>query len=338
MARKINWGILSTANIVSRRFMPAISKSDRACAYAVASRDAERAKVFAAEFDTPRHFGSYQELIDDPEVEVVYVALPNEWHAEWSIKAARAGKHVLCEKPMALDARQALEVADECRKNGVLLMEAFMYRLNPRTRMIKEVIDSGTLGEVRAITSEFGFMLEPRHASRLIPGKGGGSLMDIGCYCVNFCRCIFGAEPISVLASAHNHPDVGCDMTFSGVLEFTGGRVGMISSSFETAFHSTARVAGTQSILRIEKPFNPSEQGDIGFDVQMPDGKTQSFEVEAVEQFLVEIDSFSDSVREGKPVALDPYEDAIPNIRVIDALRASAESGRRVEVERHQEA
>jgi len=197
MPEQIRWGILSTANIAVKRFIPGAVRSRNGVVAAIASRDLHRARDVAESLAIPRAYGSYQELLDDPEVDAIYNALPNSLHAEWTIKAAAAGKPILCEKPLALDADQAHRMIDGCRSHGVLLMEAFMYRFHPQHARVIELIESGAIGELRFVRTAFTFMLEPFPADnvRLSSELGGGALMDVGCYCVNASRMLFGEEP-----------------------------------------------------------------------------------------------------------------------------------------------
>jgi len=334
MNRKVRWGIIGTASIARRRFMPALLKSDKSEAVAIGSRDPGKAQVFASEFNIAEHYGSYQEVLNDPNVEAVYIPLPNQMHSEWTIKAANAGKHILCEKPMALCAGQAQEMADHCASKGVLLMEAFMYRLNPRTLKVKEVIENGMLGEVRTMIAQFGFTINPQDYTRLNNTPGAGALMDTGCYCINISRYLFGEEPVAVIAQQRKHEEFDCDISTSAILEFSGGRTSLISSSFETGFRSAIDVAGSEAVLRVNRFFTPQNEGVIGFTVETRNMQTHLFETDAVDQFLVETDCFADCIREGREIPLDPHKDAVSNARVIDAIRHSAESRCRVEVEK----
>lgn len=329
MDQKVRWGILGVASIARRRFMPALLKSSKSVAVAIGSRDSAKAQVFATEFDIARPYGSYQDVIDDPEVEVVYIPLPNDLHAEWTMKAADAGKHVLCEKPMALDGDEAKRMADHCRDRGVLLMEGFMYRLNPRTLKIKDIVESGALGEIRTVVAQFGFPIDPANAARLNATRGAGSLMDVGCYCINISRCILGEKPDWTLASQRMQH--GYDMSTSAVLGFSGDRTAMISCSFETAFRSSLEIAGTEGVLRAEPFFTPPNEGKSSFSIRARN-ETEVFETDAVDQFLVETDHIADCVRGRATVALDPHTDAVPNALTIDSIRKSADSQRRTPV------
>jgi xylose dehydrogenase (NAD/NADP) len=331
MSERLKFGIIGAANIAQRRFMPGMLKCAKAEVVAVASRDIAKAEAFRAQFGIHKAYGNYDALLADSEINAVYIPLPNHLHAEWTIKAADSGKHVLCEKPLTLDAGEALKVVEHCKSCGVKLMEAFMYRLNPRTIKMKQLVDEGIIGEPRVVLSDFAFNLEPRHSSRLLPDGGAGSLMDVGCYCVNVSRYLFGAEPVAASAFMNPHPEIGCDTTFSGILDFGGGRSALFNSSFETAFRSSLTVAGTEGVVRVNKPFTPPEEGKIGFSIERRDGSIEEIQFDAVDQFQVEIDAFSSSVIEDQPVPLDPEADAVANMRAIDLLRAAAVERRLVE-------
>ena len=278
-----------------------------------------------------RYYDSYSKVLEDPNVEAVYIPLPNHLHAEWVMKAADAGKHILCEKPMALNADEAMRIADYCKDRGVILMEGFMYRLNPRTLKIREIIDNGMLGDICTIIAQFRFTINPNDTARLNMTKGAGALMDTGCYCINISRYLMGTEPAAVSASQRFHPGFGCDTSTSAILEFSESRTALISSSFETVYRNSLEVAGTKGTLRVERFFSPPTEGKLEFTVETAN-KLETFETDAVDQFLVEIDAFADCIRGSRSVPLDPYNDAIPNAMVIDAIRHSAESRRRLEM------
>ncbi|MBV6522162.1 MAG: Inositol 2-dehydrogenase/D-chiro-inositol 3-dehydrogenase [Gemmatimonadaceae bacterium] len=222
--RQIRWGVLSTANIGRHRVNPAIQSSRNGTLCAVASRDAGRARDFARDMRIPRHYGSYDALLADTDIDAVYIPLPNSMHRDWSRRAAEHGKHVLCEKPLALNAAECREMRVAASSNGTLLMEAFMYRFHPRSERLVHIARSGALGELRAIRSAFTFQLTRPGNIRLVPELGGGALMDVGCYCVNASRTIAGCEPLSVQAVATWGP-TGVDMELTGMLVFPGGLV-----------------------------------------------------------------------------------------------------------------
>jgi len=238
---------------------------------------------------------------------------------------------VLCEKPMAVDGEEAKRMADACREAGVILMEGFMYRLNPRTIAIRKAIEDGLIGDLRNAVIEFSFMLGTRDTyrddSRMIPGKGAGSLMDVGCYCLNFARCAFGEEPRAVTAIQDIDEATGGDMSTSAILDFGSGRTALITTSFRTSYRNSICLAGDKGVLRADRFFTPLEEGKTVFTVTPSHGDAQAFEFDAVNQFLLEIEHFSDCVLGVSKVLLDPYSDAVPNALAIDAIRESARTG-----------
>lgn len=336
MTQRVRWGILGTASVTHRRFMPAILRSRNAAPVALASRDYARAQEFAANHSISVPYGSYEELLADPEVQAVYIPLPNHLHGEWTVKAAEAGKHVLCEKPMAVDAEEARRMVDACRAHGVVLMEGFMYRLNPRTLAIRRAIDDGRLGRVRSVVIQFSFLLGSRKTyrddSRMIPGKGAGSMMDLGCYCINFARCAFGREPRSVIAIQDIDKVSGGDMSTSAVLDFGDGATALIACGFDSSYRNSICVAGDEAALQADRFFTPLDDGKTSYTIKSSHGEPQVFEFDAVNQFLLEIEHFSDCVLGRTDVILDPGADAVPNAVVIDAVRKSAAAGCPVEV------
>lgn len=328
--KKIRWGILSTASIARQRFVPAILKSEKSEIVAVASRKIENARLFSKEFSIARAYGSYEELLSDAEVDAVYIPLPNHMHGEWTIAAANAGKHVLCEKPMAVDETEALAMATRCRECGVLLMEGFMYRLNPRTLKMKDLIDGGMIGEVRNIVVENSFPLESAGNSRMIPGKGAGSIMDVGCYCINAARYFMGSEPVVVTANQRLDIATGGDTSTSALLEFDNGWTALINSSFEMMYRNSIKIVGSEGLIQTNRLFSPPTEGKIGFTIELRNGAVQEYELDAVDQFLVETDWFVDCINNEASIPLDPFLDAVPNARVIDAIRESARTHQRV--------
>ncbi len=218
----LNWGILGCARIARRGLIPGIAASKSGSLVALASRDLATARAWAREFNIPTAYGSYQEVLDDPAIEAVYIPFPNELHKPWVLAAADAGKQVLCEKPLALDAGEAGTLVEHCRKRGVLLMEAFMWRHQPRTLELLELVQSGAIGELRLIRSSFSFPIGPGDW-RLDPARGGGSLFDVGCYGVNMARLFAASEPVRASAMAHQG-DTGVDLSLTAQLEFPVAR------------------------------------------------------------------------------------------------------------------
>jgi predicted dehydrogenase len=325
---ELRWGILSTASIAREKVIPGIRGADRCRIVAIASRDAARASQVAREADIPTAHGSYEALLDDPEVDAVYIPLPNHLHAEWTIAAARAGKHVLCEKPLALtshDAERMVEVAD---REGMRLMEAFMYRLHPSWAAVRELVASGRIGKLVAVQSWYSYFNDNPTNIRNIGEFGGGALFDIGCYCVNLSRMLFGGEPARVEASILRDPRSGVDIVTSGLLEFADG-VATFACSIRAEDDQRVHVYGTDGRISIGIPFNiPPDRPTQIFVThagQPPvNPATEPITFETADPYSVEAAAFAAAILDGGPTPVPP-QDAVANLRVIERLfRAGA--------------
>lgn len=314
----MKFGVLSTANIGRKRVMPAIEKTE-AEVYAIASRSEQKAKQVARELDIPVAYGSYAELLDDPELDAVYNPLPNSLHAEWTKRAADAGLDVLCEKPIAVDTKQAQEMTEYCADRGVTLMEAFMYYYHPRTERAIEIARE-ELGDIRRVEASFHFALPSGYDIRLDPDLAGGSLMDVGCYAVTAARQFLG-EPDTVYATSSDRRDCGVDTALTGVLEYGNGITATISSGFDASVHRYT-VLGTDGRLDVDRAFVPDGETELRYTV---DGRTVEEQFEPVDQYRLEVDHFVESVESGAQPRTDGHE-AVKTMRVIDALSGSAES------------
>ena len=321
-ARRVRWGVLSLANIAVKAVIPAIQASRNGELTAVASRQLTRAERFAAESAGVRAFGSYEALLDDPDIEAVYIPLPNGLHAEWTLAAAQRGKHVLCEKPLGVSADEVRRMIAGCREAGVLLMEAFMYRFHPQTRYALEQLAAGAIGPVRLVRSSFAFDIAGRPDDiRLRASLAGGSLMDVGCYPLNFSRAVFGGPPAEIAARAHVPAGSEVERTVAAVLEFGGGRLGVIDCSFELPAHQSIEVEGERGRLMLARPFTPArteavvciERGD----------ETLERRFAAVDQYQLEVEHFADCIREDRAPAL-PLEDALEQAEAIEAVYSAA--------------
>ena len=324
---RLRWGVLGTARVARQRFVPAVRAGNESEVLAIASRNAERARTMAAALGVPRSYGSYEALLADPDVEAVYVALPNALHTTWTIAAAWAGKHVLCEKPFAGRVADAERMAAACRGSGVLLMEAFMWRHHPQHARVRTLLDSGAIGEPSVMRASFSYMLEPELASgpnvRLRPELAGGSLMDVGTYTVNAARWLFDAEPVSVMGQQVLEPGVAVDIAFGGVMRFPGERLALIDCSFRQSLSNKYEIHGTEGRLLLDRAFRPDGlpgrlhllRGDDDRQEVMP----------RTDQFAAEADHFARSVRAGR--LLPPAEDGVAQARIIQALSTSAASG-----------
>jgi predicted dehydrogenase len=327
--KKIRWGVLGAARIARTKVIPAMQRSAECEVVALASRSLETARASAAALGIPRAYGSYEELLEDRDVDAVYVPLPNHLHVPWSIKAAEAGKHVLCEKPIALDAGEARKLLAVRDRTGVLIQEAFMVRSHPQWLAVREEVRGGRIGQLRAIQMAFSYFNRDPGNVRNQAGVGGGALMDIGCYPIVLSRFLFGAEPLRVIASVDRDPEFGTDRLTSALLEFPDGQ-SSFTCSMQLAYYQRAQVLGTRGRIEVEIPFNaPPDRPtriflDDGRDLLGTGVETRTFEV--CDQYTLQADQLSRAIREGRP-APEPLEDAVANMEVIDALFRSAESG-----------
>jgi predicted dehydrogenase len=324
MARdKVRFGVLSTANIGRVAVNPAIQASSNGELVAVASRDGARARDFASKAGIPRHHGAYEALLDDPDVDAVYIPLPNSLHRRWTILAAEKGKHILCEKPLALTATECREMAAAAEANGVKLMEAFMYRFHPRTEKAKGLVREGAVGAMRAIRSAFTFRLTRPDNIRLQPDLGGGALMDVGCYCVNVSRTLVGAEPVAVQAWATWAPG-GVDAQLAGSLLFEGGVVAQFDCALTLERREAYEVAGTEGSLVVPQAFLPGT-GEVAVSVRRGREPEVLHSIGGVDQYRLMVEHFADCVLSDRPVRYPPAE-AAANMEVIEALYRSARS------------
>jgi predicted dehydrogenase len=326
--RKVRWGVLSTAKIGLEQVIPGLQQSELGEVVAIASRNRAAAETEAVRFGIARVHEGYGALLEDPDVEAVYNPLPNHLHAEWTLRAAEAGKHVLCEKPLALSSAQAQEMVDGCARAGVLLMEAFMYRLHPQWVRVRELVASGRLGELMAIQSFFSYRNEDPENIRNIAGYGGGALMDIGCYPINLSRMLFGGEPTRVDAVVRRDPRFGTDVVTSAVMAFGEGQA-TFTCSTQAESDQRVHVVGNEGRLVVEIPFNaPSDRPTRllltsgGNPPVSPN--TEVIEIPTANQYAIQGDVFSRAVL-GEADLPTPPEDAVANMRVIEMVLTSAE-------------
>lgn len=322
---KINWGILSTAKIGVLKVIPALQSGKHCTVTAIASRDARKARAVAEQLGIPKTYGSYDALLEDADVQAVYIPLPNHLHVPWSIKALYAGKHVLCEKPIGLTAEEAQELLDAAKKRPRLkIMEAFMYRHHPQWQLARELVTAGKIGELRTVHSFFSYSnLDPKNI-RNIAEVGGGGLMDIGCYCISLARFLFDAEPRRVLGHVEYDPAFGTDRLASGILEFDRG-TSTFTCSTQLAPYQRVNVFGTEGRIEIEVPFNapPGRPCKLWHQSRQ---ESKEILVDPCDQYAIQGDVFARAVLEDGPVPT-PLEDALANMRVIEAVKLSASRG-----------
>lgn len=327
---KVAWGILSTANIGIKRVIPAIQAGQRGVIAAIASRDAGKAAATAARCGIPRSYGSYEALLADSEIEAIYNPLPNHLHVEWTVKALDAGKHVLCEKPIALNAAEAQAMVAARDRSGKQVIEAFMVRHHPQWQRVRALVREGRIGTVRTLQSAFTFPMRDPNNVRNRLEYGGGALYDVGCYPIVTARYVFGAEPERAIALVNRDGERGVDQVTSGMLAFPGGAQLVFSSALQLALYQRVVILGTEGRIELPVPFTPpKEQGtriiiDTGASLDGSSAIVEQFE--PVDQYLLQCDLAAAAFR-GEATQEFPIEDAIANMRVIDALYRSAQSG-----------
>ena len=321
MSKKIKWGILSTANIGRKAMIPALQASAIAEVTAVASRDADRARQFADELNIPKAYGDYQALLDDPEIDAVYNPLPNHLHQPWSIRAAKARKHILCEKPLALNTQECEEMISAAQANQVLLMESFMYRHHPRIQEAARIVRAGELGEIKTIESAFTFRLRDKDDIRYQAEMGGGAVMDVGCYCINLSRLIAGREPQAVQAQA-TWSDSGVDQQLVGLLDFGDGLLAHFDCGFNQSRRQRAIIAGSEQFMVLRDVFVPGTKPTQIHIVRDDDTQVHSFE--GVDEYRLIAEDFMRAIEKGETPT--PPSDAVANLRVIQALLESAKA------------
>jgi xylose dehydrogenase (NAD/NADP) len=319
----IRWGLLSTAHI-NNKIIPAIRSSKRGKLVAVASRDLENARTYAARWKIPDYFGSYQAMLDSGQVDAVYIGLPNHLHAEWSIRALQAGVHVLCEKPFAISLDEVDRMIAASQENKRLLAEAFMYRHHPQTKIAGEWVRSGRLGQVIQVWSAFNFLLDRPGDVRLVPDYGGGCLWDVGVYPMSFAQFIYGAPPETVFG-LQELGDNGVDMTFAGQMRYPGSGLAQIACSFRSPFFIQAEVVGTNGRLTLTRPFTQLDR-ERRLVFHPDDGPAQVIPVPRQELYLGEIEDMHNAILDGKPQYLS-LEETRNHVRTVLALYESARRG-----------
>jgi predicted dehydrogenase len=322
---KVRWGVLSTANIGVSKVIPAMQQGEYLQITAISSRNLKNAQAVATQLGIPKAYGSYEELLADPAIDAIYNPLPNHLHVPWSIKALEAGKHVLCEKPIALTSAEAQKLADAAKQYPHLkVMEAFMYRFHPQWQQARQMVNEGKIGELRTIQSFFSYYLEDANNIRNIAGAGGGGMLDIGCYTVSLARFIFGAEPERVCGIVEYDPRFNTDRLSSGILDFGRG-TSTFTCSTQLVPYQRVNIFGTTGRIEIEIPFNapPDQPCKIWYE--------HGTEIEETlftvcDQYTIQGDQFSQAILNNTSVPT-PIEDAVANMRVIEAVFRSAKSG-----------
>jgi len=340
MNNRVRWGVLGVAKIAVEKVIPAMQRGANSAVVAIASRDLLKAESAAARLSIPRAYGSYEEMLGDDEIDAVYNPLPNHLHVPWSIKAAEAGKHVLCEKPIGLSVDEARRLVELRDRTGVKIQEAFMVRTHPQWIRARQLVVAGQIGELRSMSGHFSYFNRDPGNIRNIPEYGGGALMDIGCYLIHTSRFIFGTKPDRVSAVIDRDPDMGTDRMTSFVMEFTGselpGADGTSGHSIGTCStqavpYQRVQILGTSGRIEIEIPFNAPRDRPCRMSVD--DGTSiigkgiEVVEFPACDQYTIQGDLFSLAIRDGLEQAV-PLEDSVENMSVIEAVFKSARSNK----------
>lgn len=323
MSTKINWGILSTAKIGVQKVIPAMQKGELSHVSAIASRNIERANEIADQLSIEKRYGSYDALLEDPAIDAIYNPLPNHLHVPWTIRALEAGKHVLCEKPIGMNAREAAQLAEaSSRFPSLKVMEAFMYKFHPQWEKTRELVNNGAIGEVKTMHTFFSYHnIDPGNI-RNRAEVGGGVLMDIGCYCISFPRYIFDEEPSAIVSDMDFDPEMKTDRLSSAILRFSSGKTSTFTCSTQLMPYQQTNILGDQGQIIVEIPVNapPNEPARI---ILKTKEKSETYDFDPIDQYTLQGDAFSKAILEdlAVPASLD---DAIGNMKVIDAIVASA--------------
>ncbi len=320
--RTVRWGILSTANIGMAKVTPAVQRAANCEVVAIASRHSDRAAAAARRLGIEASYGSYEQLLAAPDIDAVYIPLPNDMHAEWTMKAAAAGKHVLCEKPLGLTAAEARTMADACRGAGVKLAEAFMYRHHPTWVEARRLLAEGTVGELQAVQSWFSYYNDDPANIRNRVENGGGAVMDIGCYNINLSRMLFAAEPVRVEASVRRDPVMGIDTLTSALLEFPGGGQATFTCSTRAAPYQRVHIIGDAGRIEMEIPFNIPPDRETRIFVARGGEAPETITFPPADQYTIQADLFARAIIEDTAVPV-PIDDAINNMAAIEAILAT---------------
>lgn len=329
--KKVRWGILSTAKIGVQKVIPAMQKGENIIVKAIASRTIEKANKVADLLQIEKRYGSYEELLADPEIDAIYNPLPNHMHVPWTIKALEAGKHVLCEKPIGLNAAEAKLLVDATHKFPHLkVMEAFMFRFHPQWQKAKELVLSGAIGEVKTLKSFFSYYNVATDNIRNQVGIGGGALMDIGCYCISFPRFIFNEEPEKAISNMDIDPVMKIDRLTSAMLRFPSGKTSTFTCSTQLMPHQRAIIFGDKGKIEVDIPVNAPPTETVKITLETKENK-EIFSFAPIDQYTLQGDTFSNAVLQNEAVPT-PLSDAVNNMKVIDAIVESSKKNQWIDL------
>ena len=335
MTDPVTWGILGTATIARKCVIPALQTSTKCVVRVIGSRDPDTADGLRSKHGIDKVVEGYERVISDPEVDAIYIPLPNHLHREWSLKALAAGKHVLCEKPLALNAIEAREMAAAAQDAGRLLMEGFMYRFHPRSRRLLRMVNEGGIGSLKLVRAAFCYpmesaVIEAGDNFRLRKETGGGALMDVGCYGVSTARWYFGREPVAVQAQADYHAN-GVDMHLVGSLRFEGGGLAVVEASFITALQQTYTLIGQRAAVELPHDAYIPWDRDTVYSIRASNQQEgERIPVQGADEYRLMVEHFSDAIREKAALAYSPHE-SVHNMQVLDALAEAARTGHTVQ-------
>lgn len=324
--RTLHWGLLSTAAI-NRALIPPLRAAKRSSLAGIASREIGKATAYAREWDISKAYGSYEEILADPEIDIIYNPLPNSLHAEWTIKACQAGKHVLCEKPLAVSLEEVDAITEAARQAGVSVTEAFMYRHHAQTRQVKAIVDSGRLGELRLVHGAFSFLLTDPENIRMLPELGGGSIWDVGCYPISYARFVVGTEPEEVFGCQLTGP-TGVDIFFAGQMRFPGEVVTQFDSGFSAGPRAYLEIVGKEASLNIANPFTPGRRESI---LISNGGRQEKIVVRSGELYMGEVEDMENAILDGQPPLIS-LAHSRANVATILAFLHSAKEGQPVRI------
>lgn len=323
--KKVRWGILSTAKIAQKSLIPAFERADNAVVAGIASSSGKAEEV-AAHFNIAKSYSSYEEMLKDPEIDAVYIPLPNHLHKKWTLEAAKHGKHILCEKPASLTSDETKEMFEFCRKRDVKFMEAFMYQFHPQHERVREIIKSGEIGEVKYMRASFSFLLaQPEGSIKMDPNKGGGSLYDVGCYAIHAIRNVLMSEPVEVNVHAKMDSDYEVDTSAFGYMQMENGVHAHFDCSFDMVFRAEYEVIGTKGQIKVPRAFRPDNHGGEGLVIVQKEGVTREEKIVA-DIYKEEVEHISRKILDdGEPSYTG--ENTIQNMRVIEACYESIKTG-----------
>ena len=325
LEKKIRWGVLSTARIAQEQLIPAIQRAGNAELVAIASRGSKVHEV-AKELEISIAYESYEELLENPTIDAIYIPLPNHLHKEWVSKAAKAGKHVLCEKPISLTSQEAMEIIEVCRVQNVKFMEAFMYQLHPQHNRVKELVSSGAIGEIKLVTASHSFYMDNRQNEfRMNQEMGGGSLFDVGCYCIHAIRYMTGAEPVMVHCMADLDKETNVDISAFGTLQLDNGIHATFNCSFDMAGRNEYEIVGSKGTIKVPYAFRPDQNGGLGKIMIQQDDMTSEENIPG-DLYRIEVEHFSNAILTNtNPEVTGEF--SIDNMRVIEACLESIKTG-----------